>query len=225
MEKLSVQFNINPQLYSKDPESSVLGKKILEQSIILIDELGFEGFTFKKLGKKIGSNESSIYRYFRSKHTLLIYLIDWYWSWVEYKLTFATTNVENPNEKLTRSIQLLTQGIQEDDNFTHINEVLLNKIIIAESIKAYLTKDIDLENEKGYFKTYKRVVQRVSEFIMQINPNFKYPHMLVSTVIEGAHQQQFFSDHLPSITNVENGIDSIVCFYTHLVFKTIEKDE
>jgi hypothetical protein len=89
----------------------------------------------------------------------------------------------------------------------------------------YLTKDIDSENEKGYFKTYKRVVQRLSEFLLDINPDFKYPHMLVSTVIEGIHHQQFFSEHLPALTDVEEGQNSILNFYTNLVFKAIQDED
>ena len=81
----SVKLEIDEKLYVKDPESSDLGKKIVEQSILLIDEIGFESFTFKKLGVRIHSNESSIYRYFENKHKLLLYLASWYWGWVEYK--------------------------------------------------------------------------------------------------------------------------------------------
>lgn len=221
MEGLQIQININPELYTKNPESSDLGKKIVSNSIKMIDELGYEAFTYKKLGKAIGSNESSIYRYFESKHALLVYLINWYWSWIEYKLVFATTNVPSANSKLNNAITLLTEEIKEDNSFSYINEVLLNKIIISESAKAYHTKDIDKENEKGYFKTYKRVVQRVSDIVLEINPEFEYPHMLISTVIEGAHHQRFFSKHLPGLTNVEEGKNNIVHFYTELVNKTI----
>ena len=59
-------------------------------------EIGFENFTFKKLGEQIGSNESSIYRYFESKHKLMLYLSSWYWAWIEYRLVFATNNINNP---------------------------------------------------------------------------------------------------------------------------------
>jgi len=92
MQNLLNNFNIviNEKLYVKNPETSDLGKKIIEQSIILIDEIGFDAFTFKKLGEKIKSNESSIYRYFENKHKLLLYLSSWYWSWMEYKLVFST---------------------------------------------------------------------------------------------------------------------------------------
>jgi AcrR family transcriptional regulator len=190
---------ISPELYTKNPDSSDLGKKIVSKSISMIDDLGFENFTFKKLGIEIGSNESSIYRYFESKHALLIYLINWYWSWIEYKIVFATLNINSPIEKLEKVIKILTEGVVEDNSFSYINEIILTKIIISESSKAYHTKEVDKENEKGFYKTYKNVVERVSSLVLEINPTFEYPHMLVSTVIEGAHHQRYFSKHLPSL--------------------------
>ena len=68
MEQLKINIVIDSSLYLKDPESSVLGKKIVGKGIEMMEEIGYESFTFKKLGEKIGSNESSIYRYFESKH-------------------------------------------------------------------------------------------------------------------------------------------------------------
>ena len=221
MKDLSVKISISPNLYTKNPESSELGKKIVCKSIEMINDLGFEKFTFKKLGASIGSNESSIYRYFESKHTLLIYLINWYWSWIEYKLVFLNNNLASPHVRLNNAIQLFTEPVEKDDNYLFINEFLLNKIIISESVKAYYTKDIDTENEKGFYKTYKRVVERVSDTILEINPSFKFPHMLISTVIEGAHHQKYFEKHIPSLTDVEDGENSIVQFYTDLVRKSI----
>ena len=216
MNDLQVHMAIDSNLYCKDPESSDLGKKIVMNGIKMIHELGYESFTFKKLGTQIHSNESSIYRYFESKHTFLIYLVNWYWSWVEFKLELLTTNVFSAEEKLDKAIQLLTEQVNEDDTFTFINQVTLNKIIIAESVKAYHTKQVDKENEKGFYKTYKRVVQRVCDFVLEINPQFKFPHMLVSTIIEGAHHQRFFSEHLPSLTDFEEGKNNIVEFYKQL---------
>ena len=216
MNDLQVHIAIDSNLYCKNPESSDLGKKIVMNGIKMIHELGYESFTFKKLGAQIHSNESSIYRYFESKHTFLIYLVNWYWSWIEFKLELLTTNVYSAEEKLDKAIQLLTEQVKEDDTFTFINQVTLNKIIIAESVKAYHTKQVDKENEKGFYKTYKRVVQRVCDFVLEINPQFKFPHMLVSTIIEGAHHQRFFSEHLPSLTDFEEGKNNIVEFYKQL---------
>ncbi|AMC12051.1 TetR family transcriptional regulator [Lutibacter profundi] len=222
MKDLQIHIEVNSELYLKKPDSSELGRRIISGSIELINELGFEEFTFKKLGNKIGSPESSIYRYFESKHTLLIYLTSWFWSWIEYRLVFATINVNSPIDKLKRAIKILTQPVVVDKSFSYINEVLLHKIIITESVKVFHTKDVDDENKKGYFKSYKQVVQRVSGMVIEINPNFKFPHMLVSTVIEGANHQRYFAQHLPSLTNVEKGKENIVEFYIDLIFKVIK---
>lgn len=221
MKNLQLHIVTSPDLYTKNPESSVLGQKIVSKSIEMIDALGFENFTFKKLGIEIGSNESSVYRYFESKHALLVYLINWYWSWIDYKLVFATLNVESSSEKLKKSIAILTEEVTEDNSFSYINEVILNRIIIAESSKAYHTKAVDQENKKGYYKTYKSVVERVSTFVLELNPSYEFPHMLISTVIEGAHHQRYFSKHLPALTDVKEGQNNIVRFYTGTVFNTI----
>ena len=107
MENLKINVVVDSSLCLKNPESSELGKKIVGKGIEMINEMGYESFTFKKLGEQIGSNESSIYRYFESKHALLVYLVNWYWSWIEYKLVFGTTNLNTPEEKLNKAIQLL----------------------------------------------------------------------------------------------------------------------
>ena len=77
-----MQVNIHNGLYLRDPKETTLGQSILKHSIILIDELGFEHFTFKKLAAKINSTEASIYRYFENKHLLLVYLSNWYWEYM-----------------------------------------------------------------------------------------------------------------------------------------------
>ncbi|MFC2124018.1 TetR/AcrR family transcriptional regulator [Bacteroidota bacterium] len=223
MENLQIQIKISPELYLKNPDPSELGRNIVSSSIELINELGFEAFTFKKLGEKIGSPESSIYRYFESKHTLLVYLACWYWSWMEYKLVFKTINVDSPRHKLKEAVKMLTQPITVDKSFSYIDEGLLDKIIITESVKAYHTKNVDSENERGYFKAYKQVVKRVSDIILEINPKFEFPRMLISTIIEGAHHQRYFAEHLPSLTDVNHKKDSVSDFYTQMVFKVIEE--
>lgn len=222
MQNLQVNIQMNSELYLKNPDTSELGKKIVASGIDLISELGFEAFTFKKLGAKIGSNESSIYRYFESKHTFLIYLTSWYWSWIEYKIVFATINIDNKKRKLEEALNILTQPIIEDRLFQHINEIKLGEIIITESSKAYHTIDVDSENEKGYFEAYKQVVQRISNMVLDLNPKFDYPHMLISTVIEGVHQQRYFAQHIPALTDIHQKKDNIKNFYRLLVFNAIK---
>ena len=222
MENLNLQIKISNTFYVKDPESSELGRHIISKSIEMINALGFEAFTFKKLGNAIGSNESSVYRYFSNKHMLLVYLLNWYWSWMDYKIVLQTSNLNKAKDKINKAVELLVDDVKQDSDFSFINEILLNRIIITESSKIYHNKDVDNENEKGFYKTYKQVVQRVSDFIMEFNPKYKYPHMLVSTIIEGAHHQSYFAEHLPSLTDVEEGQNNIIRFYTNLVFNTLK---
>jgi AcrR family transcriptional regulator len=217
----NITITVNKKLYVKNPETSELGKKIIEQSIILIDEIGFENFTFKKLGERIRSNESSIYRYFESKHKLLVYLSSWYWGWMEYRLVFATNNVFNSFEKLRKGIQIVTEKIEDDSNTLHINEAILNKIIIAEFTKTILTKEVDEENKEGFFLVYKSVINRLVIMISEVNPEYAFAKSLASSIVEGSLHQHFLRDHLKTITNCNETI-SPSDFYINLVEKLLK---
>ncbi len=218
----NIKIQVNSKIYLKDPESSTLGKKIIEHSIILINEIGFEEFTFKKLGDLIGSNESSIYRYFESKHKLLVYLSSWYWSWMEYRLVFATNNVSDSLEKLKKAIVIVTEKIEDDQATAHINESILNKIIIAEFTKTLHTKEVDAENKEGFFLIYKRVINRIVEMIGNVNPDYPFAKSLVSTIVEGALHQHFLQEHLKTITNCNETI-SPTDFYLNVIENTLRK--
>ena len=218
----NIKIQVNNKIYLKDPETSALGKKIIENSILLINEIGFEEFTFKKLGDLIGSNESSIYRYFESKHKLLVYLSSWYWSWIEYRLVFATNNIADPTEKLKKAIAIVTEKIEDDAATAHINESLLNKIIIAEFTKAFHTKEVDKENKEDFFYIYKSVINRIVVMINNVNPDYPFAKSLVSNIVEGALHQHFLQDHLKTITNCNEKITP-TDFYLHLVENTLRK--
>jgi AcrR family transcriptional regulator len=217
---LSLKIQVNDKIYVKDPETSVLGRKIIQESIILIDEIGFENFTFKKLGERIASNESSIYRYFESKHKLLVYLSSWYWSWIEYRMVFETNNIENSLEKLKKAITIVTEKIEDDKDTDHINEAFLNKIIIAEFTKTLYTKEIAEENKDGFFLIYKRLINRLVVMIEDVNPNYNFSKSLASSVVEGALHQHFLKDNLKTITNCNQTV-SPTEFYINLVTKTL----
>lgn len=218
----NVNIIVSDTIFLKNPESSDLGKKIISGSIDLIDEIGFESFTFRKLALKIESTEASVYRYFENKQRLLLYLSCWYWAWMEYRLVFRITNIDSAEERLRRAIHLFAERVEEDGSFKHINEVKLNRIVIAESSKAYMNKLVDEENKIGAFAAYKQLVARVSDLVLELRPDYKYPHMLISAVIEDTHQQRFFEEHLPRLTDSIKGEDSIVEFHKDLVFKALE---
>ncbi|MGK0422366.1 MAG: AcrR family transcriptional regulator [Polaribacter sp.] len=216
-----LKIAVPDKIFIKDPETSDLGKRIVENSILLINEIGFDNFTFKKLGVKIGSNESSIYRYFESKHKLLLYLSSWYWAWLEYQLVIETFSLSDAHLKLEKGIEMVTKTVEIDSDFSHINEVVLYKIIVNESSKSFLTKEVDSENKEGYFVIYKRLITRLEEMILAVNPKYEYALSLASTVLEGGLHQHFLQEHFPSTTNCKNG-KTPTNYFSQLVKNTLK---
>ena len=82
-----------------------------------------------------------------------------------------------------------------------IHEVALNHIIINESSKSYLTKEVETDNKEGYFSIYKRLVTRIAEMISEVSSDYEYSLSLSSMVLDGALHQHFLKDHIQSITD------------------------
>ena len=95
-----IQFNLTENLYLKDPQNTAYGQRLLQNTVELMAQIGFESFTFKKLGNRMKSTETSVYRYFENKHKLLTYICCWYWEWVHYLIDIHTLNVNDPEEVL-----------------------------------------------------------------------------------------------------------------------------
>ncbi|WNJ20024.1 TetR/AcrR family transcriptional regulator [Pontibacter sp. G13] len=216
-----IQIQVNEKVYLKDPNSSDLGKRILGEGLLLIDEVGLERFTFRKLAKRLETTESSIYRYFENKHKLLIYFISWYWGWLEYQLVFSTANLSSAEEKLRIAIRILAANVRETDAPGPINVEVLNRLVVSESSKAYLTKEVDEANKEGFYLGYKRLVGRVADFVSEINADYPYPHTLISTIAEGIQHQKYFADHLPSLTDIQQDAGLLATCYTDMALSTV----
>jgi AcrR family transcriptional regulator len=221
--KMSIPMN--EHLFLKDPTSSELGQKILSGSISLISSLGFEKFTFKKLALEIDTTEASIYRYFESKQKILLYLINWYWSCMWFRIHMGTQNIEDAEVRLKNCIHILTAIPNPSNEFVMENELDLKHIVINESLKVLLTKNVDDENQNGAFTEYKKVVEFVSAIILEINPSYEFPNMLISTMIEGSNQQHFFAAHLPRLTNINKKDDLVESFFTETILKVIKHEK
>jgi AcrR family transcriptional regulator len=221
--KLALQINMNPSLYLRDPEGTDLGKNIIQHSIQLIHDTGFEAFTFKKLAESIGTTEAGVYRYFENKHKLLVYIISWYWRWLDFQIGYQTKNLTNPVSKLKKVITILATTVEDDLMTGHVDESILHQILISEGSKAFLTKQVNQDNKQEYFKPYKDLCNTIGEIILECNPKYKYPHSLASTIIEMAHLQNFFMNHLPSLTDFSKSKDEkeIIKYLEDLVFNTI----
>ncbi len=215
---------MNELLYLRDPEKSEIGKKIIQKSIKLIRELGFESFTFKKLAEVIPTTEATVYRYFENKHRLLSYVVAWYWYWLDYQVMFKTNNIKDPKEKIGTINSILTWQLDIEHNILQeINIEDLHEIIILEASKVYLTKHVTEDNKSELFKPYKNLCHRISDIYQEYNPNYSYPRSLASTVLEMSHFQNFFMINLPSLTDFEEtkSMEYVKSFLDTLVFSAL----
>lgn len=200
---VNIQVKLNEKLYLRDPQDTKLGRQIIESGILLVDEIGFESFTFKKLADRIGSTEASIYRYFENKHLFLVYLVSWHWEWMRFRIELNTMNVEDPRERLETAIRTLVDGTLDMPSVAFVNLEALHRIVISESTKAYHIKDVDKENRDGYFLSYKALSHQLADIIKQLDPQFPYPNSLASNLLEMASHHLYFSKHLPSLTEIK----------------------
>lgn len=228
---------MNEKLFLRDPESSELGRRIVRQGILLMADIGFEEMTFRKLADRINTKEASIYRYFENKHRLLVYVVAWYWQWLEYQLIFQTNNLPDPKEKLERVLNLLLlRGVASGSAQSLTDEldiVALHTIVIREASKAYLTRHITEDNRQQLFKPYKDLCSRIAGIILEYRPNYPFARSRASSIIETAHYQAFFMQNLPSLTdfgaqpgqtNVPENDDRLLRFLHHLLFSSLETD-
>lgn len=221
---IEIKISLNNGLYLKEPQDSKLGRNIIKHSILLIDKFGFESFTFKKLAEEINSTEASIYRYFENKHLLLLFLVNWYWEWVSYLIGINTINVEDPKKKLKIIIHSFVYASKENPSVTYVNESKLHGIVISEGNKTYHTKEVDNENSKGFFKSYKDLAESVSNVISEINPAFKYPFSLATNLFEMSNNHIFFAKHLPRLTDVsveKNEVDEVESMLNYFADKLL----
>ncbi len=221
----NLAFKLNNHLFVRDPQHTQLGQKIIRASVEMIDRLGFEQFTFKKLAEEIDSTEASVYRYFENKHRLLLYLIAWYWNWMEYRIEIFTCAIVDPKEKLKACLRVIAEEKKYDPTFEFVNEEALHRIVIAELDKTYLTKGVDGYNKEGLFGGFKTLCKKIASIVNEVSPTYQFANTLVSTALITANQQLFFASHLPSLTNIEANEDRynrLYIFLENVVFRSIQ---
>ncbi|PHN08087.1 TetR family transcriptional regulator [Flavilitoribacter nigricans DSM 23189 = NBRC 102662] len=222
---VAIQIRPNQRLYLRDPQDTKLGRNIIKHGILLVDEIGFEQFTFKKLAERIQSTEASVYRYFENKHNLLTYLVAWYWEWVSFQIDFHIMNISDPEQKLRIAIQSLVEASMENPAVDFVNESVLHRVVIDEGTKVYRTKQVDEENKDGFFIKYKALVKKVADLILEVNPKFPYPFALASTLFEMANDHVYFAQHLPQLTDIKiNGenLSEVREMIDFMVFKLVK---
>ena len=223
---MQVDFKVkmNEKLYLRNPDGTEIGKQIIKIGVKMISDLGYEQFTFKKLAIEIGTTEATVYRYFENKHKLLIYIIDWYWAFIEFQVIFQLNNITSPAEKIKKLIDILVWEDNAKSVFSELDQQTLYYIAIAEGSKTYLSKEVDNHNKDFFFKPYKDLCGRIALLFKEYNPEYKYSSSLASTLVETAHMQYYFMQHLPRLGDysMKKNPKEIEAFLEHLVFGVLD---
>lgn len=216
--RIETKIKLNDNLYIKDPEETDLGKHIINKSIDIIYNIGFDKFTFKKLAISIKSNEPSIYRYFENKQQLLSYIHSWYWSWVEFNIDNNLRNINPSKEKLKIIIKTLSNSSKYDDNFKHIDEEKLSKIVIRDYQGIFISDD----NEKyNTFESFDSLCRKISSIIIEIAPNYDSPNALAISLIKLVYEQMFFFINHSDITEIKD-INQLNNFIENILFSSLK---
>lgn len=222
--QVQIKVQTNGKLALRDPEGTELGRNIVRRGLLLMHEIGFEQFTFKKLAEALGTTEAGIYRYFTNKHRLLLYILTWYWNFMEYLVVFSLQNLHDVDLRIRKVIEILTNDLPDDLDHSGMDKMSLLQLVMAESSKAYLVKDVQAINNEQLFKPYKDLCGRIAALFAERNPTYPYPRSLASTLLEMAHFQPYFKQNLPSLTDFsrEGAVGSPGAFLEHLVFAALD---
>lgn len=192
----------DPALSLKDPEATELGRSILVDGLALMDELGLEAFTFKKLAAHLGSTEVSLYKYFPNKQRLLQYYFQLYWIWLRQVCGRRAELAKDPREGLEQVIATICGVWPKDIPSVHLDPRSLRSLVINEGMKSYLHKNVDDDNARRLFAPYKELSAFVAELMVACRKDVPMPRSFATTVIEMAHSLPFAMEHLPSLTEL-----------------------
>jgi AcrR family transcriptional regulator len=197
-----VRIVVDNRLYLRDPQETELGRRLLSVAVEMMNEMGLETFTFSKLARACNSTEASVYRYFHNKHELLGYLVAWYWAWLDYKISYRTHNISESTQRLELILQVLAGNTDTGAMTPWMNEKLLQRLVVSESGKLQLAGEHTAARAYSHQEVFTR---RIADFITSANPLYLYPKAMASLLIQQAHQQRWYAEHFPQLTEVRLG--------------------
>ncbi len=215
-----IHLRPDPSLSLKDPEATELGRSMLSEGLFLMNTLGLEAFTFKKLAAHIGCTEVSLYKYFPNKHRLLQYYFQLYWLWLRQVCGRHTEKARTPREALDRVVESICGVWPKELPPLQLDPQTLRLLVINEGMKSYLHKNVDDDNARRLFTPYKELSAFVAELLVAFRKDVPMPRSFATTVIEMAHSLPFAMEHLPSLTELSNRKD-LKPLAQHLLHRTI----
>ena len=159
---------------------------MLAGGLELINELGLEAFTFRKLAARIGSTEVSLYKYFPNKHRLLQYYFQLYWLWLRRLCGREVERSDDAQDALRRSVEAICGVWPRQTPPLQLDPHALRRLVIEEGMKSYLHKQVDADNARRLFAPYKDLSAFLAERLTACRRDVPMPRSFATTVIEMA---------------------------------------
>lgn len=215
-----IHLRPDPALYLKDPEATEVGRGILEDGLGLMNDLGLEAFTFKKLAEHMGSTEVTLYKYFPNKQRLLQYYFQLYWLWLRQVCGRIAERNNDPRRALEEIVEALCGVWPKVLPHVQLDPNELRRLVIEEGMKSYLHKNVDEDNARRLFMPYKELSAFMAERLVACRADVPWPRSFATTVIEMAHSLPFAMEHLPSLTELSSRKD-LKQLAQHLLHRSI----
>jgi len=183
-------FPINDSLFVTDPLLSLQGRKILQKGIGLIYAKGLEGMDLSMLAEKMRIPEEEVFTFFDSKYQLMGYLHEYYWN--------SVFQLEVPSARLKLQVALECL-CHEFPKISTIREPYMRSLfysLVREPLKQEVFTQPDFLYS-GLFWGYAKLLQMLSETIIEINPEYPYPHNLALSLVECIKQHTYFTHSMP----------------------------
>ncbi len=187
--------------------STPMGARILEEGLALMNELGLESFTFKKLAERMGSTEVTIYHYFANKQRLLQYYFQMYWLWLATYCQEEGRNQKDPMDRLRGDIRAICGLWPATARASRFDPSDLRDLVISEGSKSFLHKNVDADNELKLFKPYKDLCAHLAAEVKACAPRSKHARSFATTLVEMSHSLEFAMHHLPALTELKRKKD------------------
>lgn len=168
----------------------------------MMNDLGLEAFTFKKLTERAECTEATIYKYFPNKQRLLQYYFQLYWMWLDTHCQQEGRTFADPWTRVQGDIRALCGLWTEGAMAAQLDPVALRSLVIVEGSKSYLHRNVDEDNKLKLFQPYKDLCAHLASELKACDRKCKFPRTFATTLIEMAHSLEFAMEHLPALTEL-----------------------
>lgn len=206
--------------------SSPMGGRILADGLALMNEIGLEAFTFKKLAERIGCTEVTVYHYFANKQRLLQYYFQMYWLWLATHCQQEGRALRDPLVRLHGDIRALCGLWPADTLAARFDPSALRELVINEGSKSFMHKNVDSDNKLKLFKPYKDLCAHIASELKACAPRLRSSRSFATTLVEMAHSLEFAMDHMPALTelSVKKDRNKLAEFLIDLSDRYLDRD-